>query len=223
VPRCAVLSRTAVLARRAILAEARARGGGALVAEPLASAVIAAATGCGVARRPILTGRSVATVAASEPAAVAGTAPVAESRSSAPVAIAVAECRPIAERPVTISGGRGRKWCLRSCVPLGGCSAERRPRRGHDPGGLGAHPEDATAARREDLEVEVVEAGAERLSSVAEGFLDRLPGEFLVRTHVSVVSLGGPGDLVRADGPSQPPMRLDRWGFRAVDRSCRGL
>ena len=42
-------------------------------------------------------------------------------------------------------------------LALGSRSAQRRARRGDDPGRLGAHAEDAPAARRQDLEVEVVE------------------------------------------------------------------
>ena len=88
-------------------------------------------------------------------------------------------------------------------LPLGCRAAECAARRGDNPGGLGAHPEDAPAARGEDLEVEVVEADRERLPGVAQGFLDGLSGEFLVGTHVSVVSLGGPcGRCVRGVGRS---------------------
>jgi hypothetical protein len=58
------------------------------------------------------------------------------------------------------------------------------PRRGHDPGRLGTHAEDAAAARRQDLEVQIVELGPELVPGGLEGLLDGLAAEFLVRTHV---------------------------------------
>ena len=63
-------------------------------------------------------------------------------------------------------------------------------------------PEDAPAARGQDLEVEVVEPGAEGLAGVAQGLLDGLAGELLVCTHVSVVSLVGPDGPARGGGSS---------------------
>jgi hypothetical protein len=62
-------------------------------------------------------------------------------------------------------------------------AAECRSWRRHDPGGLGAHAEHPPAAGGQDLEVELVEADRELLSSVAEGLLDGLSGELFVRTH----------------------------------------
>ncbi len=106
------------------------------------------------------------------------------------------------------SGERGRLGGL----ALRGGSAERLARCRDDPGGLRAHPEDAAAARGEDLEVEIVEPHPEGVTSVPESLFDGLAGEFLVCTHVSVVSLAGPGGrCVHGVGRSRPhgrPARL---------------
>src|SRR5450756_1695835 len=72
---------------------------------------------------------------------------------------------------------RGGRLTLRRGAP------ERGARRGDDPGGLGAHPQNAPAARGQDLEVELVEADAKFLAGVAQGFLDGLASELTVRTH----------------------------------------
>ena len=100
-------------------------------------------------------------------------------------------------------GGRQRRGG--GGLTLGRRSAQRRARRGDDPGGLGAHAEDAPAARRQDLEVEVVELRAEGLSGQLERLLDGLAGELLVLAHVSVVSLVGPDGPARGGGSSCRP------------------
>ena len=67
---------------------------------------------------------------------------------------------------------RDREWDGGRGLALGGGPAERGARRGNDPGRLGAHAEDAPAAGREDLEVQVVELGTERLAGELECLLD---------------------------------------------------
>jgi hypothetical protein len=62
-------------------------------------------------------------------------------------------------------------------------TAERRSGRCDNSGRLGAHAEDAPAARGQDLEIELVQANREFLASVAKGLLDGLAGELTVRTH----------------------------------------
>ena len=71
---------------------------------------------------------------------------------------------PVVARPRSSRGGAGGSGVRGRGLALRRGAAERRARRGDDPGGLGAHAEDAAAARRQDLEVEVVELGAERLA-----------------------------------------------------------
>src|SRR4029077_19711376 len=88
---------------------------------------------------------------------------------------------------------------------LGGRSPGRRGGSGDDPGGFGAHAEDAPAARRQDLEVQVVQARAERLAGELQCLLDGLAGEFAVLAHVSVVSLVGPDGPARGGGSSCRP------------------
>ena len=78
--------------------------------------------------------------------------------------------------------------------------------RGHDPGGLGAHAEDAPAARGEDLEVEVVEPGTEGFARLAQRLFDGLAGELAIFAHVSVVSLVGSGVRGVPGGSSCQPM-----------------
>src|SRR5205085_2480983 len=73
---------------------------------------------------------------------------------------------------------------------------------------LGAHTQDAAAAGREDLEIEVVQASSERLPGVAQRLLDSLAGELAVRAHVSVASLVGPGGPALGGGSSFRPMSL---------------
>jgi hypothetical protein len=73
---------------------------------------------------------------------------------------------------------RGRGFTLRS-GPTKGLAG-----RGHDAGGFSAHAEDAAAAWREDLEIEVVELGPELVAGSPQRFLDRLAREFLVCTHI---------------------------------------
>jgi len=50
---------------------------------------------------------------------------------------------------------------------LGSGAAEKRSRSRQDPGGLGAHSQNAAAARRKNLEVELVESHPELFSGPA--------------------------------------------------------
>jgi hypothetical protein len=79
----------------------------------------------------------------------------------------------------------GRGWRQRPGgrrFALGGRAAELGARGGKDPGRLGTHAEDPPAARGQDLEIEVVEPDAERLTGLAKGILDGLAGELAVCT-----------------------------------------
>ncbi|MEO7333720.1 MAG: hypothetical protein ABIZ71_07240, partial [Gemmatimonadales bacterium] len=64
-----------------------------------------------------------------------------------------------------LSGQRGcRQRPGGSGVPLGGRPSEFGARSGENSGGLGAHPEDPTAAGGQDLEIEILEARPECLA-----------------------------------------------------------
>jgi hypothetical protein len=67
---------------------------------------------------------------------------------------------------------RWRQRPGRGGIPLRGCTAQLGSGRGQDPRRLCAHAEDATAAGREDLEVEIVQSDPEGLTGLAEGVLD---------------------------------------------------
>jgi hypothetical protein len=136
-----------------------------------------------IALGPVALGRPVTVVAAR---AAIGTLVIATRR---PVTV-------LAARTAVLSRGRGRERLRLSGLALGGGATEGAARRGDDPGGLGAHAQDAAAALGEDLEVEVAEADPEQVAGRLDGLLDGLAGELLVLAHVSVVSLVGP------DGPS---------------------
>ena len=73
-----------------------------------------------------------------------------------------------------------RQRPLRGGLALRGSATELGSWRGQDPGGLRAHPQDATAARGQDLEVEIVEADPERLAREPQGLFDTLAGDFAV-------------------------------------------
>jgi hypothetical protein len=92
-----------------------------------------------------------------------------------------------------VRGGRQRH--LGGSLALWRAATERRSWRGQDPSGLGAHAQDAPAARGQDLEIELVEAYSKLVTGPAQSFLHRLSGEFAVcvakGSHVSVVSLVG--------------------------------
>ena len=121
-------------------------------------------------------------------------------------------------------------WCREG--PRGGRlalwrrSSELGARGGQDSRRLGAHAEDAAAARGEDLEVEVVEARVEGLTRLAQRLLDRLAGELSVGAHrisafmFNVVSHVDPAG--RAGGWLPPRMRTGRgttvqsWFARAL-------
>jgi hypothetical protein len=94
--------------------------------------------------------------------------PVATSAVAVPVPVALAKAGPFL-------AGRRRGERLRGRgVALGCGTTQLGPWRGHDPGRLGAHAEDPSAARREDLEIEVVEADAECLAGISQRLLDGL-------------------------------------------------
>ncbi|OGO56155.1 MAG: hypothetical protein A2V84_13395 [Chloroflexi bacterium RBG_16_70_13] len=98
------------------------------------------------------------------------------------IPVAITNARPI----LAILAGRWRRQRSgRSRLALRGGAAKLGAGRGEDPGRLGAHAQHAPAAGREDLEVEVVEAGAEGLAGESEGLLDGLAGELSVGAHVS--------------------------------------
>jgi hypothetical protein len=98
----------------------------------------------------------------------------------------------------------GRRFTLR------GSATERRARRGKHPGGLGAHAQDAPAARGQNLEIELVEAHSEFFSGPAQSLFHRLAGELAVSvaigSHVSVVSLAGPRVYAYSGEQLRPPM-----------------
>jgi hypothetical protein len=131
-------------------------------------------------------------------AAVGGT-----NESSVRAAI-LAICRPssaiavlaevaVVARPLFSVVGRGGERNLSRRLALGRGTTQQGAGSSKDSGGFGAHPKNPAAAGGQDLEVELIETDAELLSSSAEGFLDRLPGEFVISVakgcHVSVVSL----------------------------------
>jgi hypothetical protein len=92
--------------------------------------------------------------------------------------------------------GRGGERNLSRRLALRSSAAQKRAGSSEDSGGFGAHPKHPAAAGGQDLEVELIETDAELFSSSAEGFLDRLAGEFVISVakgcHVSVVSLVDP-------------------------------
>src|SRR5439155_17268480 len=99
-----------------------------------------------------------------------------------PARTAIARAGPIAEPAILPWLGRRKRRGGRGLALRGG-AAERRTRRGDDPGRLGAHPEDAPAARGQDLEVEVVQLDAELLARDLERLFHALARELSVRTH----------------------------------------
>jgi hypothetical protein len=141
-----------------------------------------------VAWRTILLGPVIARAIIAAGAAVVppGTAIVAGTIIAGTViaarAAVVAAGAAIVARAV-IRTGRRRKRRRGSGVPLRRGTPERGEGRGHDPGRLGAHAENPATARREDLEIEAAEFHPELLARCANGLLDGLACEFLVRTH----------------------------------------
>jgi hypothetical protein len=173
----AVLART-IGARRAILARAvRAR----------ATIVATGAIGAGAT---VIGSGAIGTRAIGTRATVIGSgATIVSARSAVAVASARATvaARVIAARTAVAVGKvarrRHRKRHGRGGVALGCSAAQGLAGRCHDPGRLGAHTEDASATRGQDLEIEVIELGTELLASRAQRLFDGLAGEFLVRTH----------------------------------------
>jgi hypothetical protein len=109
--------------------------------------------------------------------------------------------------PLTVVQLAARRGQRRGCrgVALGGGAAQGGTRRGNDPGRLGTHAENAAAAGRQNLEVQVVELRAEGLARLAQRLLDGLAGELPVGTHVSVFSLVGSGVRALPGGSSGLP------------------
>jgi hypothetical protein len=91
--------------------------------------------------------------------------------------------RAVVARAVVAWPGRWREWDGRGGFALRGCAAECRTGRSDDPGGLRAHAQDASAAGRQDLEVEVVQVRTEGLAGEFQGLFDGLAGEFAVFAH----------------------------------------
>ena len=108
--------------------------------------------------------------------------------------------------------GGSRQRHLGGGFPLGGRATQKRTWGGEDPGGLGAHTQDSPAARRQDLEVELVEAHAEFVSGSSKSFFHGLAREFAVcvaeGSHVSVVSLYGSCACACWAGQLRPPMPI---------------
>jgi hypothetical protein len=110
-----------------------------------------------------------------------------------------------------IVGGR-RQRDLGGGFSLGSGAAEQRSRSRENPGGLGAHAQNAAAARRQDFEVELVEAHTELFSGPPQSLLHGLAREFVVSvaigSHVSVVSLVDPLACACWAEPLRPPMPI---------------
>ena len=195
--------RTVVAARAAV---------GATVAA-IATAVIAAG-GAGSGGRPVVPAGPA--IRAAVGAAVAATVVAPGAAVGTPVGGAVAIVGPVLAG--RLRGQRGRLGRL----ALGGGTAEGAPGRGHDPGRLRAHAQDAAAAGGEDLEVEVREPDAERVAGGLDRLFDGLAGELLVLAHVSVVSLvarfgfGWAGSSSGRTGPDRRPSSAPRcsWAGR---------
>jgi hypothetical protein len=96
------------------------------------------------------------------------------------VAWAIAEAA-LGERPVLARWSR--QGLGRRGITLGRGSAQLGTWSGHDSSRLRPHAEDAPAAGRQDLEVEIIEADSKLLARDAEGFFDRLSREFAIDRH----------------------------------------
>jgi hypothetical protein len=208
VPGAAIRSDDAARARFAVAVEVAATG--ALATIPVAH------RGPGAA---VAHGRTRATVGATIPvahrgpgAAVAGRGAVAPGRARATVAGrgAVAPEVTIRARSVISVVNRGGERNLGSSLTLRGGATERGARRSEDSGGLGAHAQDAPAARGQDLEIELVEAHSKFFSGPAQSLFHRFAGELAVSvaigSHVSVVSLAGPRVYAYSGEQLRPPM-----------------
>jgi hypothetical protein len=117
------------------------------------------------ARAAVATGaRAAVTIAAGARTTIrGGAAVVTPCRARAAVVAEVA----VRAGPIVPVVSRGRKRNLGSGLSLRRGAAKRRPGSCEDPGGLGAHAEDAPAARGQDLEIELVEANTEFVSGPA--------------------------------------------------------
>jgi hypothetical protein len=139
-----------------------------------------------VAARPTVIARSVvagAVVAGAVVAAGATVAPIASVSSVSEAAVVATRASiSVTERPVLARRARRERHGCRG-VPLGHGPAKGGAGRGHDPGGLGAHAQDPTAARGQDLEVKVVELRSEGFSREAQRLFDRLALELAVLAH----------------------------------------
>src|SRR4051794_34488928 len=94
--------------------------------------------------------------------------PAVVSRSVAPGAIVTP--RPTVLPRTVLRGACRRRRQRLGCrgLSLGRGAAERRTRRGHDPGRFCTHAEDSSTTRGQDLEIEIVELRAERLAGKLE-------------------------------------------------------
>src|SRR5438093_616763 len=146
-----------------------------------ATAVVASGSPVAVEWAVVASGRPIpiepAAVVAPWPAVAVGAATV--SCKAATVAIEAAT--PAAVVSVAVPRWRRRERASGSGLALGRGATELGARRGQDARRLGAHAQHTPAARGEDLEVQVVEPDAERLTGEAEGLLDGLAGELAVR------------------------------------------
>ena len=102
---------------------------------------------------------------------------------------------------------------LGSGFPLGSRASQKRSRRRQNPGGLGAHAQDASASRGQDFEVQLIEAHAKFFAGPAQSFFNGLAGEFVIGiaegSHVSVVSLVDPEHACACwVEPLRPPMPI---------------
>ena len=163
-------------------------GAGAVVAAR--GAVVTPRAAVVAARRAVVTTRrAIAALGAGGLVAVGarGGAVVATRRAIAVVAaraaVAVVAARAAILVRAILAGRRGRQRRGLGRLALGSRATEGAARGRDDPGGLGAHPQHAARAGREDLEVEVAEADAERVAGRLDGLLDRLAGELLVFAH----------------------------------------
>jgi hypothetical protein len=159
--------------RSGLVHSCAALGGASSIAERAVVAARAAVPVCEAGPRAAV----VATRAAiAEGRAIAAEAAVVATRTTVSVSISIAEAPVLARR-------RRRQGRAGSGITFRSGAAERRSGRGDDPGRLGAHAEHSAAARRQDLEIEIVQLDAELLSRGLQRLFDALARELSVRTH----------------------------------------
>ena len=160
------------------------------------------------ARGLLVAARAAVTIATARPVVAARAA---RTVVAARAAVTIATARPVvaarwAVVVVAFHVGRRRQRRRGRSLALRRRAAQCGSRGGHDPGGFGAHAEDAPAARGEDLEVQVVELGTEGFARLAQRLFHGLAGELAIFAHVSVVSLVGSGVRGVPGGSSCQPM-----------------